>query len=392
MGPALAATYDTPCPICPFCPLLSGSAYASRDFVAERSSERDRVPDAPQSGLPPWPWPQKPDDGWQNCSPGSGDTCVGSAGTPWVFKTSELRNRLLGLGAHSSLVETLAGLLDQANTRLRSWTDQTCAAELDDPNEPDPRLLWIAGDYGAAVSVDVYRAVVHAANGPAEDLAHVFHLRPKGGVTPDTSAAGCAALAARIGAAWSAWWSDTTSNNGYSAVTSGAFAPGLSYDRIIVSWVTYPGGGVKPTVNTGGVTWSFSSPLVGSGPTSNNSLPLEVAACVTLLTDTTGKRTRGRFYLGGLEGQQWMNIQGNDTSYGTFKQATARGIAGRFGTKVIDGIHNDALAQAEFNVVSRQGGSSRGIGGIKMGIVPDSQRRRRRHQQENKFLVWGTAS
>lgn len=309
-----------------------------------------------------------------------------------MFKASDLRARLLGLGAHSELVETLAGLLNQANTRLRSWTDQTCAAELDDPNDPDPRLLWVAGDYGGTVSVDVYRVTVHAALGPVEDLSHVFHLRPKSGVTQDTTAAGCAGLAARVGAAWTNWWNDTTVWYSQSVATKSLFASELSYDKIQVSYLTYPGGGVKPTVNTPTVTWNFSTPLAGTASTSELSLPLEVACCVTLLTDQTGRRTRGRFYLGGLSANAWMQAETTAANFGLFNSNTPNAVAKRFGLLVIDGIHTDASAQAEFNVVSREGGSARGVGGVKVGVVPDSQRRRRRHQNENKTLVWGTAS
>ena len=350
------------------------------------------MPDAPQSGLPPYPWPLTPRDHyWQNCSPG-GDTCVGSPGTPWVFKASELRNRLLALGAGASAVETLAQVLAYANSLSGRWNDQTCEAELDDPDDPDPRILWIAPDLESSVSVDAYRVVVHAALGTVEDLSHVFHLRPKSGVTQDTSAAGLAALAARVGAAWTAWWNDTTVTAGTSTSTKTFFSPALSYDKILVSYLTYPGGTAKPVTNTPTVTWNFSTPLAGTAPGTNVSLPNEVACCVTLLTDTSGKRTRGRFYLGGMDGSQWMYAQSLSSNQGMFQASPPQCVAGRFGVKVIDAVHLDATAQAEFNVLSRVGGSARGVGGIKVGLVPDSQRRRRFHQNENKSLVWGTAS
>ena len=348
--------------------------------------------DVPQNGLPPFPWPLAPSDGyWQNCSPG-GDTCLGEPGTPWVFKLSELQARLLALGVGSSLIETAAQIIGYANTLLARWNAGTCAAEVDDPEDPDPRLLYVAPEIGGSVSVDCYRTIVHATLGPAEDLAHVFHLVPKGGVTQDSSSAGLSALAARVGAAWTDWWNDTTSSNGLSGATKANFVTQLAYDKITITYVSYPGSNAKPTPLSGTTQWNFSTPLAGTSTTNTMSLPNEVACCVTLLTDTSGRRTRGRFYLGGLDPVAWMDAFTTPANYGLFKTSTARGVAGRFGTLVVGGLHDDATAQAELNVVSRVGGSARGVGGIKVGVVPDSQRRRRWHQQENKTLVWGTNS
>lgn len=349
------------------------------------------MPDAPQSGLPPYPWPESPSDNWwENCAPG-GDRCVGAPGTAWVFRVSELRNRLLALGAGASAVETALQVLAYANRFLSRWAD-TCSGELD-PDDPDPRLLWVAPELeGGQLSVSVYQAVVHAANGPSEDLSHILHLRPKGGVTPDTTGAGCLALAERVGAAFDAWFADNASTY-LGGPVSDQFVRYLSYDRITVSYLTFPGGSVKPEVVTGGHTWNWAAPLIGTGPFSAQpTLPLEVACCLSFLTDLNTPSTRGRVYLGGLHLGGWMDDAGTAAAYGLFDFNCAKKIADAFGRKIVDGLHNDTLAQAELNVVSRKNGSARGIGGIKVGVVPDSQRRRRWHQAENKFLAWGSAS
>jgi hypothetical protein len=120
-------------------------------------------------------------------------------------------------------------------------------------------------------------------------------------------------------------------------------------------------------------------------------LPNEVACCLTLLTDTPGKSTRGRVYLGGLSAQ-FMDTGYVGSTAGLFVGSLVHEVAARFGNHVINGLHNDSDAQAEVNIVSRVHGSSRGVGGVRVGIVPDSQRRRRRSQPENKYLAWGTAS
>lgn len=240
------------------------------------------------------------------------------------------------------------------------------------------------------MSVSVYRAAVHATMGSYEDLEHVLHFRPKGGVTPDTSEAGCLALAARIGAAWALWWNDTTDYSGSgTTATKVFFSPQLTYDKIVMSYLTYPGGGDPPETVTPSAEWSFGTPLVGAA-SSAKTLPAEVACCLTLLTDTPGGRTRGRMYLGGLT-TSFLDPDETAAVAGLFQTQIVGAVAHRFGVKVVDGIHVDDEAEAELHVVSRVGGSSRGVGGIRVGAVPDSQRRRRWHQPENPQLAWGTA-
>jgi hypothetical protein len=290
----------------------------------------------------------------------------------------------------SEWAETVALILAWANGRLASWQSGGCDLKDPDDPDPDPTLAYVSPLGAPGMTVSVYRAAVHATYGSFEDLEHVLHLRPKGGITPDTSAAGCLALAARIGAAWSAWWNDTTAGAYTSTLaTKTFFNPSLAYDQINISYLTYPGGGDPPETVTPTQQWSFSAPLAGTS-TNQYPLPAEVACALTFLTDTAGPTTRGRMYLGGLTAD-WMDNAGGPEIAGLFVGFLPRLMGYRFGAKVIDGLHTDEAAQAEIHVVSRKNGSSRGVGGVRVGSVPDSQRRRRWHQPENPVLVWGSA-
>lgn len=315
---------------------------------------------------------------------------MGAPGTVWTFKASSLRIRLIALGADESGLETVAGIVAQALKYLNRWTrSQQCDPDPDDP-DPDPRMAYLAPDLGAGLSVSVYRAAVHATVGTYEDLEHVLHLRPKGGITPDTDETGCLALAARIAVAWAAWWNSTVDyDNSGTQPTKLFFSQHLTYDKITMSYLTFPGGNDPPDTVTPSCVYNFPSPLVGTNGTAVT-LPLEVALCLTLLTDTTGPTTRGRTYLGGL-GTGVLDPAAGAAIAGLFSPPLVHAIGHRFGLSVVDGIHNDAAAQGELHVVSRKNGSSRGVGGIRVGQVPDSQRRRRWHQPENPSLVWGTA-
>ena len=298
--------------------------------------------------------------------------------------------------------ETLALLLFWANDRLSAWTSTSpiCEETPEDP-DPDPTLLYLSPLGDPSMSVTVYRAAVHATVGSYEDLEHVLHLRAKTGVTQDQSETGLQALAARIGVAWAAWWADQQNTVGgvlNNQRTDTMFHPMLTYDHITMSCLTYPGGWLSeenkvvnpPVTVTPSTQWNFATPLVG-GSTGDKALPSEVALCLTLLTDTAGKRTRGRVYLGGLGATVMAPADSDGSIAGLFNFSYVKTVAKRFGVDIIDGLHNDEAAQAEVNVVSRIGGSSRGVGGIRVGQVPDSQRRRRWHQPENAYLAWGTA-
>jgi hypothetical protein len=301
----------------------------------------------------------------------------------------------------SEWLETVALFISWANDKLADWQSGGCDLEDPDDSDPDPTLVYVSPLGASGMAVTVYRAAVHATVGSYEDLEHVLHLRAKSGVTQDQSEAGLQALAARIAVAWAAWWNDqqnTVAGVLNNQATRYMFHPMLTYDHITMSCLTYPGGWKDeaakvvnpPETVTPSTQYNFPTPLVG-GSTGDKALPSEVALCLTLLTDQVGKRTRGRVYLGGLGATVMAPASSDGSIAGLFDFGNVKTVAKRFGVDIIDGLHTDSAATAEVNIVSRIGGTSRGVGGVRVGQVPDSQRRRRWHQPENAFLAWGTA-
>jgi hypothetical protein len=101
-------------------------------------------------------------------------------------------------------------------------------------------------------------------------------------------------------------------------------------------------------------------------------LPYEVACCLSLTTGQRGPRNRGRLYLGPLT-QDLMGDSGNFDVNKIPQLATAfQGF-----------IHSLNLdPNWRVHVVSRAYATSVGVNGIRVGVVPDSQRRRRRSRPE----------
>lgn len=124
-------------------------------------------------------------------------------------------------------------------------------------------------------------------------------------------------------------------------------------------WVLYPGG-----------------PQVGGGD--GNPLPFEVACAVTLQTGHRGASGRGRFYLPPL-GTSALGAGG----------VFAGGIPARIGARVGDffqalGVAHDLVPV----VVSKRRLILNEVTSVNVGSVPDSQRRRRRSQDENRVTGW----
>jgi hypothetical protein len=112
-------------------------------------------------------------------------------------------------------------------------------------------------------------------------------------------------------------------------------------------------------------------------------LPYECALCLTLNTDTRGPTTRGRVYVGGLT---TASLAAN----GLYSHNDIQNIAQVFGTEMVAGIHDNTTWR--LNIVSRRTASAREVQGVSVGVVPDSQRRRRNSLAENRFQAWGTAA
>ena len=129
-------------------------------------------------------------------------------------------------------------------------------------------------------------------------------------------------------------------------------------------WAPYLVGDAMAGTATGGTTVS---------------LPFEVACALTLQTDTRGPRGRGRCYLPPFA----TNVM---AAGGVFANAIVTGV----GASV--GVFFDAVTVANPGiipvVVSKRAVQLHPVTSILVGRVPDSQRRRRRSQDELRALAW----
>jgi hypothetical protein len=106
-----------------------------------------------------------------------------------------------------------------------------------------------------------------------------------------------------------------------------------------------------------------------------------VALALTLTTGQRGARNRGRVYLGPL-GQGVMG------SNGLFDTAVQQ-VANKFGRLFVNALN--AGTGNRLHVVSRSYGTSVGVNGVSVGLVPDSQRRRRNRVSEQATAQWAPA-
>lgn len=129
-----------------------------------------------------------------------------------------------------------------------------------------------------------------------------------------------------------------------------------------------------PTAFYGYPTASHPKGVVGA-----KSLPYEVACAVTLQTDTRGPRGRGRLYLPPFA---TALVQGGG---GKFADVDLNAIGGALG----DFFEAHLAAEGHVPVVvSRRAIQLHEVTSIKMGHVPDSQRRRRRNVDEAPVTAW----
>lgn len=139
------------------------------------------------------------------------------------------------------------------------------------------------------------------------------------------------------------------------------------------------GGNLEQKFDTQWAAWTVGTrPAgIGTGPT----LPYEVACAVTLQTDKRGPSGRGRIYLPPF-------ITSSMVAGGLFEAATTLKCAQAIGAFLED------VATASGHVplvVSRRRIQLNEVTSLNVGRVPDSQRRRRRSQDEARALAWSAA-
>lgn len=220
---------------------------------------------------------------------------------------------------------------------------------------------------------------IHAMLGANEELVHSINWRGDGagnGVDP-TIAEGGSALQAFSNTVRDAWATVMLTPQLLNKIYVGC-----KYDYVKTSLVQLGSAGGSSAQQGGNVTSNFAANLVGEG---QFALPYEVACVATLRTvgqqsggASHGRENRGRVYFGGLA----QVVMGAD---GLFAPAQVNIFASNLGA-FFDSVHGATDQHAA--VVSKAHLLSHPITMIQMGVVPDSQRRRRRSQDENRSAIW----
>jgi hypothetical protein len=323
--------------------------------------------------LPPEPWPDNPatDAEW--------NALYGPPGTVWTYSVQALINRLTVIGAGQAATALVNRYLSRIKelklppAHTMSWTNPGPGSVF----KEEYRMRWI-------------HCTVHGKVGTGEEVAHTFNLRTQPAPDIDQSPAQLTTLAGQIRDRWQAFL--TTALPGGLPAVQNYLSGNLTYDEVRVAYLEQ----LAPGINKKGEhdpakrpNWIVKTQYASFNPATAkgtgqvaNDLPWEVAMCMTLNSNVRGRSFRGRSYLGPLS-------NGIMDPNGLLRPAIANGIAGAFGSVFVAGVN--ANTGAQFQVISRTHLSAAPIQGVRVGVVPDSQRRRRRSQLEAYTQVWGTA-
>lgn len=220
--------------------------------------------------------------------------------------------------------------------------------------------------------------------GGVETFQHAINWG-KPGDDPDMSEAEALAFAGDLRAAWSDAAVHAVSSTG--ATLLSLMNPTVKYREVGVTVCTQTTGTAAD--GTGGnleqeftTQWSpYSVGVEPTGATPTPSLPYEVSCAVTLQTDHRGPSGRGRLYLPPFH----TGMMGAD---GHWASSVMRCAGEAIGTlfDAITSTHDLVPV-----VVSRRRIILNEIRAVEVGTVPDSQRRRRRSQDEGRTAFWSAA-
>jgi hypothetical protein len=323
--------------------------------------------------VPPDPWPDNPPTAEEFAA------LYGPVGTIWTYSAQQLLNRLTVTGAGQAATSLANRLLSRLKGlklppfHTLSWRNEGFAALYNE----EFRMRWI-------------HCTVHGKLGSNEEVAHTFNLRTQPAPDVDQTPANMATLAGQIRDKWQAFL--TTALPGGLPAVQNYLSGNLVYDEVRCAYLEQTVAGINPKgvkdpakrpnwiVKTQYAPFNQAT-AKGTGSTSAD-LPWEVAMCLSLNTNVRGRSFRGRSYLGPLS-------NGVMDPNGLFRAQIANGIAGAFGSVFLAGVNSTAGAQ--FQVISRTHLTGAPIQGLRVGVVPDSQRGRRRSQLEVFSQVWGQA-
>jgi hypothetical protein len=237
----------------------------------------------------------------------------------------------------------------------------------------DPLAFPIVYEVGKGSTMRWLRTTFRGALGGVEQFQHKFDFG-KPGSDPTTTEEEALALAVDFGAKWS-----TAAAGGMPR-----FSADVKYVEVGVVEMTATdptdahgdGGNATESFGTQWFMWPIGLQPVGTGP--GISLPFEVALAVTLQTDHRGPSGRGRAYLPPLS----VNAMVAGGRYSPGIAAEAAGMVGSFFTAVAADHDLVPVVVSPRRIILNE------VTSILVGAVPDSQRRRRRSQDEARVVVW----
>lgn len=224
----------------------------------------------------------------------------------------------------------------------------------------------------------VARVTIHAKLDADEEMAHVFHFRNDTADTP-ADPAEIVALATKCRDAWKTFLQHSGIPAGGGPSWQGYLHPGVAYDEVRAAYMNVVAG-QRPTYDVVTQYVPFSPTLVGSD-NSAPPLPYEVAMVMSLNSNYRGPRNRGRSYLGGF-------TTATLGPGGFFNTGICHEVGHKFGLDFVDAVNTGTPWQ--LCVASFKYATSVPVQGVRVGLVPDSQRRRRRSKLEQYFQAWGT--
>lgn len=290
-----------------------------------------------------------------------GEPTAGSVGDWWVTTLAEVAT-----GANSELETfaarvgaTVAGLETMGLLSIGQWPVIYTQGE-------GKHMRWIGSTFrGTLGTVEEFQFGINWGN-PGAD--------------PDPNEAETLAFADLLADQWAAMWASTYNGSPFKT----AFDDEVKFTEVgaVVKTQTDgtaadgSGGNLEQKFDT---QWSAFG--VGALPTGNAagfSLPYEVALAVTLQTEKRGPSGRGRIYLPPLSAT-------NLTTGGRLDPAWAQTVTlglGDFIEQVTDASGHVPVVVSRRRIVLTE------VTSLNCGSVPDSQRRRRRSQDENRVTYW----
>lgn len=313
--------------------------------------------------LPPDPFP---DDQYDYGS----DLRFGPPGTHWVFTWESLVNRQTAVGVSQGAKAAIERLIRKAAIKLppAGSTGWVTPYALAPPATPVPQELLVPMNW--------IRTAINGNVGTTEQVVHILNWRNKTTENAPVTNADLKTFGDLVRDRWAAF---ILSQRSGGAQLAQYWSQELRYTDVRTALLVQDAPATKPHWPLTTQYSAFGANVGGTGgPTS---LPYEVAFGVSFNTNWRGtSRFRGRLYLGPLT----TNLL---APAGMLDAAVTNEMGLNLGNLVLKNVSDNS--PNELHIISQKYNTSSKVEGIRVGHVPDSQRRRRRGQIEGYVQAWG---